>query len=135
MLGQSQSQARDLAQQMGERLKVTEAMLAEATKARENLVADNASAVEGLLATISSKDQLLKVCTTSKVIALHNLVKKHSYWTECVVSICKEYKASFFFCLTLTGVLTPPRDAVLPCRSPLSTTTACCLSTRGRSRI
>ncbi|KAG7268206.1 hypothetical protein CRUP_022895, partial [Coryphaenoides rupestris] len=60
MLGQSQSQAHDLAQQMGERLKVTEAMLAEATKARENLVADNASAVEGLLATISSKDQLLK---------------------------------------------------------------------------
>lgn len=60
MLSQSQSQARDLAEQMGQRLKVTEAMLAEAVKARERLVADNQSAVEGLLATINSKDQLLK---------------------------------------------------------------------------
>lgn len=61
MLSQSQSQSRDLAEQMGQRLKVTEAMLAEAVKAREALVADNESAVEGLLATIRSKDQLLKV--------------------------------------------------------------------------
>lgn len=61
MLNQSQTQARDLAEQMGHRLKVTEAMLAEAVKARERLVADNESAVEGLLATIGSKDQLLKV--------------------------------------------------------------------------
>lgn len=61
MLNQSQSQARDLAQQMGQRLKVAEAMLAEAVKARERLIADNESAVEGLLATINSKDQLLKV--------------------------------------------------------------------------
>ncbi|KAM3874007.1 CDK5 regulatory subunit-associated protein 2 [Diretmus argenteus] len=60
MLSQSQTQARDLAEQMGQRLKVTEAMLAEAVKARERLVADNESAVEELLATISSKDQLLK---------------------------------------------------------------------------
>ncbi|KAM6984635.1 CDK5 regulatory subunit-associated protein 2 [Aplochiton taeniatus] len=60
MLSQSQSQARDLAEQMGQRLKVTEAMLAEAVKARERLVTDNESAVEGLLATINSKDQLLK---------------------------------------------------------------------------
>ncbi|XP_046901597.1 CDK5 regulatory subunit-associated protein 2-like isoform X3 [Hypomesus transpacificus] len=60
MLSQSQSQARDLAEQMGQRLKVNEALLAEAVKARERLVADNESAVEGLLATISSKDQLLK---------------------------------------------------------------------------
>ncbi|KAJ3598439.1 hypothetical protein NHX12_001949 [Muraenolepis orangiensis] len=60
MLSQSQSQASDLAEQMRQRLKVTEAMLAEATKARENLVADNKSAVEGLLATIGSKDLLLK---------------------------------------------------------------------------
>uniref|UniRef100_A0A3B4UP97 CDK5 regulatory subunit associated protein 2 n=1 Tax=Seriola dumerili TaxID=41447 RepID=A0A3B4UP97_SERDU len=60
MLSQSQTHARDLAEQMGQRLKVTEAMLAEAMKARERLVADNESAVEGLLATISSKDQLLK---------------------------------------------------------------------------
>ncbi|XP_023258445.1 myomegalin-like isoform X5 [Seriola lalandi dorsalis] len=60
MLSQSQTHARDFAEQMGQRLKVTEAMLAEAMKARERLVADNESAVEGLLATISSKDQLLK---------------------------------------------------------------------------
>ncbi|XP_041815479.1 CDK5 regulatory subunit-associated protein 2 isoform X3 [Chelmon rostratus] len=60
MLSQSQTHARDLAEQMGQRLKVTEAMLAEAVKARERLVTDNESAVEGLLATISSKDQLLK---------------------------------------------------------------------------
>ncbi|CAB1332460.1 unnamed protein product [Coregonus sp. 'balchen'] len=60
LLSQSQSQARDLAEQMGQRLKVTEAMLAEAVKARVRLVADNESTVEGLLATIISKDQLLK---------------------------------------------------------------------------
>ncbi|XP_049459390.1 CDK5 regulatory subunit-associated protein 2 isoform X2 [Epinephelus fuscoguttatus] len=60
MLSQSQTHARDLAEQMGQRLKVTEAMLAEAVKARERLVADNENAVEELLATISSKDQLLK---------------------------------------------------------------------------
>uniref|UniRef100_A0A8C2ZWG4 CDK5 regulatory subunit associated protein 2 n=1 Tax=Cyclopterus lumpus TaxID=8103 RepID=A0A8C2ZWG4_CYCLU len=59
-LSQSQSHTRDLAEQMGQRLKVTEAMLAETVKARERLVADNESAVEGLLATISSKDQLIK---------------------------------------------------------------------------
>lgn len=61
VLSQSQTHARALAEQMGQRLKVTEAMLAEAVKAREKLVADNESAVEGLLATICSKDQLLKV--------------------------------------------------------------------------
>ncbi|XP_041753568.2 CDK5 regulatory subunit-associated protein 2 isoform X3 [Coregonus clupeaformis] len=60
LLSQSQSQAHDLAEQMGQRLKVAEAMLVDAVKARERLVADNESAVEGLLATISSKDQLLK---------------------------------------------------------------------------
>uniref|UniRef100_A0A8P4G5A3 CDK5 regulatory subunit-associated protein 2 n=1 Tax=Dicentrarchus labrax TaxID=13489 RepID=A0A8P4G5A3_DICLA len=60
LLSQSQTQTRDLAEQMGQRLKVTEVALAEAVKDRERLVADNESAVEGLLATISSKDQLLK---------------------------------------------------------------------------
>ncbi|XP_028458359.1 CDK5 regulatory subunit-associated protein 2 isoform X6 [Perca flavescens] len=60
ILSQSQTHTRDLAEQMGQRLKVTEAMLAEAVKARERLVADNESAVEGLLATISSKDKLIK---------------------------------------------------------------------------
>ncbi|XP_071219056.1 myomegalin-like [Salvelinus alpinus] len=60
LLSQSQSQACDLAEQMGQRLKVTEAMLAEAVKARERLVANNKSTVEGLLSTISSNDQLLK---------------------------------------------------------------------------
>lgn len=61
MLNQSQTHTHDLTEQMGQRLKVTEAMLAEAVKARERLVADNERAIEGLLATISSKDQLLKV--------------------------------------------------------------------------
>ncbi|XP_058473906.1 CDK5 regulatory subunit-associated protein 2 isoform X2 [Solea solea] len=60
VLSQSQTHAHDLAEQMGQRLKFTEAMLAEAVKARESLIADNETAVEGLLATISSKDQLLK---------------------------------------------------------------------------
>ncbi|XP_031665210.1 myomegalin-like [Oncorhynchus kisutch] len=59
LLSQSQSQACDLAEQMGQRLKVTEAMLAEAVKARERLVENNRSTVEGLLSTISSNDQLL----------------------------------------------------------------------------
>ncbi|MEQ2232970.1 hypothetical protein ILYODFUR_016917 [Ilyodon furcidens] len=60
LLSQSQTHARDLAEQMGQRLKVTETMLSEAVKARERLIVDNESAVEGLLATISSKDNLLK---------------------------------------------------------------------------
>ncbi|XP_067341071.1 CDK5 regulatory subunit-associated protein 2 isoform X6 [Channa argus] len=60
MLSQSQTHAHDLAEQMGQRLKVTEVMLDEAVKARKRLVADNESAVDGLLATINSKDQLLK---------------------------------------------------------------------------
>ncbi|KAJ7988233.1 hypothetical protein DPEC_G00321470 [Dallia pectoralis] len=60
LLSQSQSQASDLVEQMGQRLKVTEAMLAEAVKARERLVGDNKCAVEELLATVNSKDQLLK---------------------------------------------------------------------------
>ncbi|XP_061148889.1 CDK5 regulatory subunit-associated protein 2 isoform X2 [Syngnathus typhle] len=62
VLSQSQSHARDLAEQLGQRLKVNEAMLAEAVKARERLVADNEGAVQGLLATVRSKDQLIKVC-------------------------------------------------------------------------
>lgn len=61
VLNQSESQGRDLAEQMSQRLKVTEAMLSEAVKDRERLVTENQSAVENLLATISSKDQLLKV--------------------------------------------------------------------------
>ncbi|XP_014852641.1 PREDICTED: myomegalin-like isoform X3 [Poecilia mexicana] len=60
VLNHSQSHAQDLAEQMGQRLKVTEAKLAEAVKARERLIDDNESAVKGLLATINSKDQLLK---------------------------------------------------------------------------
>ncbi|XP_060791643.1 CDK5 regulatory subunit-associated protein 2 isoform X2 [Neoarius graeffei] len=60
VLSHSESQGRDLAEQMGQRLKVTEDMLAEAVKHRERLVCENQTAVENLLATISSKDQLLK---------------------------------------------------------------------------
>lgn len=61
VLSHSESQGRDLAEQMGQRLKITEAMLAEAVKHRERLVCENQTAVENLLATISSKDQLIKV--------------------------------------------------------------------------
>ncbi|XP_053505270.1 CDK5 regulatory subunit-associated protein 2 isoform X8 [Ictalurus furcatus] len=60
VLNHSESQGRDLAEQMGQRLKVTEAMLAEAVKHRERLVCENQTAVENLLASISRKDQLLK---------------------------------------------------------------------------
>lgn len=65
VLNQSESQGRDLAEQMSQRLKVTEMMLSEAVKDRERLVTENQTAVENLLATISSKDQLLKVMNTS----------------------------------------------------------------------
>ncbi|XP_051537417.1 myomegalin-like isoform X2 [Myxocyprinus asiaticus] len=60
VLSQSESQGRDLAEQMSQRLKVTEVMLSEAVKDRERLVTENQTTVENLLATISSKDQLLR---------------------------------------------------------------------------
>ena len=110
MLSQSQSQARDLAEQMGQRLKVNEALLAEAVKARERLVADNESAVEGLLATISSKDQLLKVNTHTHSISL------------------EPYRSLFndgAFCLSLARP--PPRNR-------LSATTALCQIGRASCR-
>lgn len=61
VLNQSESQGRDLAEQMTQRLKLTEVMLSEAVKDRERLVTENQTAVENLLANISSKDQLLRV--------------------------------------------------------------------------
>lgn len=64
VLSQSESQGRDLAEQMSQRLKLTEAMLSEAVKDRERLVTENQTAVENLLATISSKDQLMRVLHT-----------------------------------------------------------------------
>ncbi|XP_066501258.1 myomegalin-like [Hoplias malabaricus] len=60
VLSQSESQGRDLVEQMNQRIKVAEVMLAEAVKDRERLVCENQTAVENLLATINSKDQLLK---------------------------------------------------------------------------
>ncbi|XP_066569161.1 CDK5 regulatory subunit-associated protein 2 isoform X2 [Amia ocellicauda] len=60
LLSQTKSNAKDLAEQLSQRLKVAEAMLAEAMKDKERLVLENESAVEGLLATISSKDQLIQ---------------------------------------------------------------------------
>lgn len=87
MLSQSQTQARDLAEQMGQRLKVTEAMLAEAVKARERLVSDNESAVEGLLATINSKDQLLKV---SAWLSNHFLAIPHSSFSHLLAHLWKK---------------------------------------------
>ncbi|XP_059381815.1 myomegalin-like isoform X3 [Carassius carassius] len=72
VLNQSESQGRDLAEQMSQRLKVTEAMLSEAVKDRERLVTENQVAVQNLLATISSKDQLLKESAEHHVQALNN---------------------------------------------------------------
>uniref|UniRef100_A0AAV2IRB1 Centrosomin N-terminal motif 1 domain-containing protein n=1 Tax=Knipowitschia caucasica TaxID=637954 RepID=A0AAV2IRB1_KNICA len=60
MLSHSKSHSQDFSEQMSQRVKVAEAMLAESVKVREQLIADNESAVEGLLATINSKDLLLK---------------------------------------------------------------------------
>ncbi|XP_058861725.1 myomegalin-like isoform X3 [Acipenser ruthenus] len=60
LLNQTQSNVRDLTEQLRQRLKVTETMLAEAMKDKERLVSENQNAVEGLLATVGSKDQLLK---------------------------------------------------------------------------
>ncbi|XP_076836764.1 CDK5 regulatory subunit-associated protein 2 isoform X2 [Brachyhypopomus gauderio] len=59
---QTETQGRDVAERMGQRLKVTEVTLAEAVKDRDRLVCENQTAVENLLATINSKDQLLKEC-------------------------------------------------------------------------
>ncbi|TSK72021.1 Calmodulin-regulated spectrin-associated protein 1-B [Bagarius yarrelli] len=59
-LTQSDSQEYNSAEQMSQRLKVTEAMLIEEVKHRERLVCENQTVVDNLLATISSKDQLLK---------------------------------------------------------------------------
>uniref|UniRef100_A0A8C1PC53 CDK5 regulatory subunit associated protein 2 n=1 Tax=Cyprinus carpio TaxID=7962 RepID=A0A8C1PC53_CYPCA len=72
VLNQSESQGRDLAEQMSQRLKVTEAMLSEAVKDRERLVTENQTAVENLLANISSKDQLLKESAEHHLQALND---------------------------------------------------------------
>uniref|UniRef100_A0A671QCJ6 CDK5 regulatory subunit-associated protein 2-like n=1 Tax=Sinocyclocheilus anshuiensis TaxID=1608454 RepID=A0A671QCJ6_9TELE len=72
VLSQSESQGRDLAEQMSQRLKVTEVMLSEAVKDRERLVTENQTTVENLLATISSKDQLLKENAEHHVQALND---------------------------------------------------------------
>uniref|UniRef100_W5L596 CDK5 regulatory subunit associated protein 2 n=1 Tax=Astyanax mexicanus TaxID=7994 RepID=W5L596_ASTMX len=61
VLSRSESQERELVEQMSQRMKVTEVMMSEAVKDRERLVSENQTAVENLLATINSKDQLLKV--------------------------------------------------------------------------
>uniref|UniRef100_A0A4W4DN38 CDK5 regulatory subunit associated protein 2 n=1 Tax=Electrophorus electricus TaxID=8005 RepID=A0A4W4DN38_ELEEL len=70
VLSQTESQGRDLAERMGQRLKVTEALLSEAVKDRDRLVSENQTAVENLLATINSKDQLLKERVESHTRAL-----------------------------------------------------------------
>lgn len=73
VLSRSESQGRDLAEQMSQRLKVTEVMLSEAVKDRERLVSENQTAVENLLATIGSKDQLLRVLKKPHTIILVHL--------------------------------------------------------------
>uniref|UniRef100_A0A3B4DP35 CDK5 regulatory subunit associated protein 2 n=1 Tax=Pygocentrus nattereri TaxID=42514 RepID=A0A3B4DP35_PYGNA len=70
VLSQSESQGRDLIEQMNQRIKLTEVMLTEAVKDRERLVCENQTAVENLLATINSKDQLLKECAERHAQAL-----------------------------------------------------------------
>ncbi|XP_067280226.1 CDK5 regulatory subunit-associated protein 2 isoform X3 [Pseudorasbora parva] len=72
ILNQSESQGRDLAEQMSHRLKLTEAMLTEAVKDRERLVTENQTAVENLLTTISSKDQLLRESVERHIQALND---------------------------------------------------------------
>ncbi|XP_051534202.1 CDK5 regulatory subunit-associated protein 2-like isoform X2 [Myxocyprinus asiaticus] len=72
VLNQSESQGRDLAEQMSQRLKVTEVMLSEAVKDQERLVTENQTAVETLLATISSKDQLLRESAERHAQALND---------------------------------------------------------------
>ncbi|XP_043085814.1 LOW QUALITY PROTEIN: CDK5 regulatory subunit-associated protein 2 [Puntigrus tetrazona] len=72
VLNQSESQGRDLAEQMSQRLKVTEAMMSEAVKDRERLVTENQTTVENLLTTISSKDQLLKESAERHIQALND---------------------------------------------------------------
>ncbi|XP_072517489.1 CDK5 regulatory subunit-associated protein 2 isoform X2 [Salminus brasiliensis] len=70
VLSRSESQGRELVEQMSQRMKVTEVMLTEAVKDRERLVSENQTAVENLLATINSKDQLLKECAERHAQAL-----------------------------------------------------------------
>ncbi|XP_051734865.1 CDK5 regulatory subunit-associated protein 2 isoform X5 [Ctenopharyngodon idella] len=72
ILNQSESQGRDLAEQMSQRLKLTEVMLSEAVKDRERLVTENQTAVENLLANISSKDQLLRESAERHIKALND---------------------------------------------------------------
>ncbi|XP_007256630.3 CDK5 regulatory subunit-associated protein 2 isoform X1 [Astyanax mexicanus] len=70
VLSRSESQERELVEQMSQRMKVTEVMMSEAVKDRERLVSENQTAVENLLATINSKDQLLKECAERHAQAL-----------------------------------------------------------------
>ncbi|XP_073668675.1 CDK5 regulatory subunit-associated protein 2 isoform X5 [Paramisgurnus dabryanus] len=72
VLSQSESQGRDLAEQMSQRLKVSEVMMSEAVKDKERLVSENQTAVQNLLATISSKDQLLKESAERHTQALND---------------------------------------------------------------
>ncbi|XP_067233045.1 myomegalin-like isoform X4 [Chanodichthys erythropterus] len=72
VMNQSESQGRDLAEQMSQRLKLTEVMLSEAVKDRERLVTENQTAVENLLANISSKDQLLRESAERHIKALND---------------------------------------------------------------
>uniref|UniRef100_A0A8C4SQ80 Myomegalin-like n=1 Tax=Erpetoichthys calabaricus TaxID=27687 RepID=A0A8C4SQ80_ERPCA len=56
----SNNDSKDLASQLSQRLKISEAMLAEVMKDKERLLLENEAAVEGLLNTISYKDKILK---------------------------------------------------------------------------
>ncbi|KAG2469928.1 MYOME protein, partial [Polypterus senegalus] len=56
----SNNDSKDLASQLSQRLKISEAMLAEVMKDKERLLLENEAAVEGLLNTISYKDKIMK---------------------------------------------------------------------------
>ncbi|MGH0124392.1 UNVERIFIED_CONTAM: hypothetical protein FKN15_036935 [Acipenser sinensis] len=99
LLNQTQSNVRDLTEQLRQRLKVTETMLAEAMKDKERLVSENQNAVEGLLATVGSKDQLLKESAEhyNRTLAERNLeiqdLRRHLSEKKHEVSILEKHSS------------------------------------------
>ncbi|MGH0118935.1 UNVERIFIED_CONTAM: hypothetical protein FKN15_054929 [Acipenser sinensis] len=99
LLNQTQSNVRDLTEQLRQRLKVTETMLAEAMKDKERLVSENQNAVEGLLSTVGSKDQLLKESAEhyNRTLAERNLeiqdLRRHLSEKKHEVSILEKHSS------------------------------------------
>ncbi|XP_041095597.1 myomegalin-like isoform X3 [Polyodon spathula] len=99
LLNQTQSNVRDLTEQLRQRLKLTETMLAEAYKDKERLVSENQNAVEGLLATVGSKDQLLKESAEhyNRTLAERNLeiqdLRRHLSEKKHEISILEKHSS------------------------------------------